>query len=256
MRRFFENTTIGRMLLFVFSSVSSALIGTLAWELITGENENGLLYVGIVLVLAFCIMILGSFFVKRKPTVLQVDVGSNISHKSHVVTGLSWLNWLPDSDKERDKEKPSNLRLIINLVNKHQPKLKNLYLIDSKASGVQQSREAFEDWYKQNFSPSDNRAFKITYITVNDGYDMNEVHKKLKSFLQSSPLPMDDTLLDVTAGTAAMSAGMTMAALELGYSISYQATEHTGSNEFKNQTRWQYFENKIRRIYEIYPPTQ
>ena len=168
----------------------------------------------------------------------------------HVVTGLSWLNH-PLEDEEQ-KGRPSNLRTIINLIDKHEAKLQTLHVIVSEASGVSRAKAELQYWLERN-----PHSFNVRYINIEDGYDMGEVFKLTKQHLHTladEGVKLEqEALLDVTAGTAAISAGMTMAALSTGVDITYQATEYGRENQLQGDTTWQFYKNRIVQIWERYP---
>lgn len=246
LKQFLEKSVFGRGLTFIVSSILSGLLGSLAFELLVVNDTVSLPSLLAAIALLLLIMALGwTVLIKPQPATLTVDAGADIPHKSFVITGLSFLNYAPESEDEKKAGRPSNLRTILNLVDKHEPKLKKMFFIVSPVSRVLASYETFKDWYDQEKTPANN-PFTFDKIDIKDGNDMGEVRSKIKAFLiaNSESLPPNDTILDVTAGTAAMSAGIAIAAMELGYAISYQSTDYKGANEFKGKTTWQYFDSK------------
>lgn len=183
---------------------------------------------------------------------LVIDEGKNLSKTPHVISGLSFLNW--PINQEDAKDKPSNIRLVLNLIEKHQPTLKYLHLVLSKSSGVIDSQSELSKWLEQQqIKPEE----LIKDIPIVDGYDMGEVFQAVNNHLKELAKEGIDlrtqVLIDVTAGTAAISAGLTMAALSNGCNITYQATNRMDGDKLTGTTKWQFYKNRIVQIWESFP---
>jgi len=228
--------------IFIFSIAGNALYAILNMK--EDINEWGIL-IGCLLAVIL-LFVLYIKFVAQKPY-LKIDLSSDVPQKPFVISGLSYLN-VP-LNKEIEQNKVSNLRLILNLVEKHHPILKRLYLIESDK--VQNSKEAFLDWYKTQ------NSFEVEFIRIQDGFNMDEIYQTITAYLQLLEQEginlKNEVLLDITAGTAAISAGLTMSALANGCNLTYQATERTIGDNLQGTTRWQFFRNRIVQIWEIIP---
>lgn len=233
--------------MFVVGTLVLNLFAALIWDAF--PYENLFIRFSIIILLTLILYFLFRLLRKRINTKLQIDRGENVPSVEHVVTGLSWLNH-PLEDEEK-KERPSNLRLVLNLIEKHHESLQTLHVIVSDASGVLRSKSELQRWYE-----AADPSFNIDYINIKDGYDMGEVFEEtkrsLKALIDKGIDVNTQLLLDVTAGTAAISAGMTMAALSTGADITYQATEYSVNNQLRGKTTWQFYKNRIVQIWESY----
>lgn len=190
--------------------------------------------------------------IRKDQSRLFIDEGKDIPRTPHIMSGLSFLN--VRIDQEEAEKKVSNIRLIFNLVEKHQPDLEYLHLLVSKTSGVVSSQAELSKWLEQRKIDPEKL---IKDIPIVDGYDMGEVfqaaNKHLKELAKEGIDLRTQVLIDVTAGTAAISAGLTMAALSNGCNITYQATNRADGDKLVGTTRWQFYKNRIVQIWESFP---
>lgn len=211
-------------------------------------------FTGSVLIFISLIMAYFLYQINKNKSHLSIDKGDNIPPTPHIISGLSFLNIVPIEEKERADGRVSNIRLIFNLVEKHQPVLKQLHLVVSKTSGVQASQAELSKWLEaQSIKPKD----LIQDIEIVDASNIGEVFqavdKHLKKLEKNGVNLKAQVLIDITAGTAAISAGLTMAALANGCNITYQATSRAEGDKLAGITSWQFYKNRIVQIWESFP---
>jgi hypothetical protein len=237
-----ENSIISTIGTVTLSVVASAI-----FEVIRPNILGGTLLILILIGLAYQLLF------RKNVSYLQIAAEKDIPKASHVITGISFLNVPPDPKKET-ADKISNIRLIFNIVEKHQPKIKCLHLVLSKEENVTKAQVELYKWLNEKNLPPETFTKDISII---DGYDIGEtygkVNKYLKDLSEQGVNLREDVIIDITAGTAAMSSGLTMAALANGCNITYQATKRKQGDQLIGTTSWQIYKNRILQIWEEYP---
>jgi len=115
------------------------------------------------------------------------------------------------------------------------------------------SKTALVKWYEdEGLDPH-----QIRDIEIKDGMNMDSVYQTVNKYLvELINKGIDvkrDVLIDVTAGTAAITAGLTMAALANGCNLTYQATTRDDKDNLIGKTTWQFFRNRVVQIWESFP---
>jgi CRISPR-associated protein (Cas_Cas02710) len=200
----------------------------------------------LITLLAFAIYAYRQFENKLEAK-MHISEHSNVPPASYVISALSPL--------QPFKEGGDNLENIRRLLLHHQPSLQEFHLISvldmqngklvsvnpqlKDSQGVIDAFNKLDGWMESKLEVQPHIRFH-PIIDPNGAQDSFEkVNKLLVNFSANPKIERHSVVVDVTAGTKAMTVGMAAAALINGYSISYQATKRDaeGKPDFTANTR-------------------
>jgi|GEM_PF-6157402 len=232
-----ETSNLSFLFFVGFGIIIFGVAGNVVYDILKGEGEKALLPSLTVLIALLILYRIYQRIIHSKNR-LVIDVNNSIQPMPYIISGMSSLN-----------DSTNNIELVQNLVNKHLSALRCLYLLESSDGGVQKYKRLFTEWYgKQGYT------FPIEYIQIEDGTDIDSTYRtitlKLQSLEKEGISLKNMVLIDITAGTKAITAGLTMASLANGCNMTYQATQHN-NGQFVGDTKWQFFKNHIVQIWEI-----
>ncbi len=171
---------------------------------------------------------------------LAVSEHSSVPQLPWVITALSPFRAYPNGQ--------TNLDNITRLIEYHHPHLQELFLVailvsDERGQVRVTKQEADRDGgvlvaYKRLINWLDQQAFdvtpQITLLSVVDPASAEDSFKavsKQLELLAQNDVQMKQIVIDVTAGTKAMSVGLTVAGFAYGCRLSYQATKRDAEGE-------------------------
>lgn len=230
------------------ASVGGALIGILVS--LNPVISGALLTLAVIISLRFY-----RRYEKTRVANLDVSEKSNVPAVSYVITALS--------PYEEFKSGGDNLEIIRRLIKHHEAKLQEVYLIsmlsqkdgkiipidpartsDADIQGLINAHDLLDLWIETEFANGKLSARPlIRYIPI---FDSNSAHDSFQAvsdllwrFRHEARIKPDNAIIDVTAGSKAISVGLSTAGILHGYPLSYQATkrDEEGKPDFKANKR-------------------
>lgn len=193
-----------------------------------------------------CVLLLVSagigmrLYLRNSSAHLVVSEHSNVPPMPWIITALSPLKTYPNGQ--------TNLDNITRLLEHHRSQLQQLFLVAileeerpgsikvtnpeaDRDEGVVTAYNRLKDWIEQQFEIFPQIEILSVYDPNSAEDSFKAVSRLLDMFLAHKIATMDQIVIDVTAGTKAMSVGLTSAGLAYGCRLSYQATKRDAEGE-------------------------
>jgi hypothetical protein len=171
---------------------------------------------------------------RRLETSMYVSESSNVPACAYVITALAPLQSFPSGG--------DNLENVRRLVFHHKVKLQELVLVSvlkrredgkiitinseyKESAKVLEAYNILNKWLDENLDVSPIIRLLEIHDPNSAQESFNVVNERLVSYMTNNAVAQADVVVDVTAGTKAITVGMAAAALVNNYRITYQATK-------------------------------